>query len=389
MKLMYLTFQEDAPLYIGVKNKIEGQICAFEKLGYEVSYSMWKKNQFDFYGANPKTYPINSSHGKMKQFAKYANEYFTNYSFDVLYFRIDRVSYDVIRICRTVRENKSKTIVVEVPNFPYISDYIRNIRCAKGLKSKILTAVKVAVTVVNDRISGLVLKNYVDAAVLYGNRSNTFFGVKAMNGENGVNIEKILPIESDRRTEKDIFILGVAGTLWWQGYDRILQGMSTYKKQKKSEDPAVKFVLVGGDATEMPEFKSLAEDLGLSEDVIYYGFKSGNELESIYHTVDLGASSLGCYRRGLTYCSSLKAREYCAAALPFIYAYEDENLDNLKGTFALKISNNSDPVDIGQVIEFVQNCRNDPSIAKKEREFAEQYYDWKNIMKNILDFANK
>lgn len=50
MKLMYLTFQEDAPLYLGVKNKIEGQISAFEKLGYQVTCSMWEGSSFKFLG---------------------------------------------------------------------------------------------------------------------------------------------------------------------------------------------------------------------------------------------------------------------------------------------------------------------------------------------------
>lgn len=207
-----------------------------------------------------------------------------------------------------------------------------------------------------------------------------------MNGDNGIPIDTISPVPHCSDTNRDITLLGVAGTLWWQGYDRVLQGMSTYKKNRKPGTPVLKFVLVGGDATEMPEFHALVDQLSLTDDVICCGFKKGKELEEIYRTVDVGVSSLGCYRRGLTYCSSLKAREYCAAALPFLYAYEDSKIDE-KSPFALKLPNDATPIDMDVVVEFVQKCRRDPSIARQERLFAEQNYDWEMIMKQVLDFA--
>jgi len=386
MKLMYLTFQEDAPLYMGVKNKIEGQISAFEKLGYQVTCSMWRGNSFQFFGADQFAQTIDPSKGKMKQFTQIADHYLEKHSFDTLYLRLDRISFDMIQLCKTAREHNAKTIVVEIPNFPYITDYIRNVKYAKTLKSRVITAAKVAVSVAADRISGLSLKKYVDAVVLYGNRAETFFGVKVMNGDNGVNIDLIPPVPHCSDTSRDIVLLGVAGTLWWQGYDRVLQGMSSYKKNISPGKPNLKFVLVGGDATEMPEFHALVDRLGLTEDVTCCGFKKGRELEEIYRTVDIGVSSLGCYRRGLNYCSSLKAREYCAAALPFLYAYEDAKV-NEDTPFALKFPNDASPIDMNAVVDFVQHCRSDPSIAKQERIFAEQNYDWKIIMSQVLNFA--
>ncbi len=386
MKLMYLTFQEDAPLYLGVKNKIEGQISAFEKLGYQVTCSMWQENSFYFFGADNFTKPINPTKGKMKQMARIANQYLKQHSFDILYLRLDRISFDMIEICKTAREHQAKTIIVEIPNYPYLSDYMRNIKYARTFKNRVVTSAKVAVTAAIDRISGLSLKKYVDAVVLYGNNADSFFGVKAMNGDNGINIDKIEPVPHRGDTTKDISILGVAGTLWWQGYDRVLKGMSTYKKNKAEGQPALEFVLVGGDETEMPEFRALVDRLGLTEDVTFCGFKKGKELSDIYRTVDVGASTLGCCRRGLTRCSSLKAREYCAAALPFLYAYDDAKI-NCDTPFALRLPNDETPIDINAVVDFVQKCRRDPTIAQREREFAEENYDWKIIMKQILDFA--
>jgi glycosyltransferase involved in cell wall biosynthesis len=125
---------------------------------------------------------------------------------------------------------------------------------------------------------------------------------------------------------------------------------------------------------------------GLEDDVECRGFLQGEELMRVYASADVGVSTLGCYRRGLTHCSSLKAREYCAAGLPFLYAYEDDAMEE-NPPFALRLPNDSSPVDIGLVVSFAKRCRDDPSLSKREREFARQKYDWKAILKRVLVFA--
>ena len=236
-----------------------------------------------------------------------------------------------------------------------------------------------------DRLAACFLRQSVNAVILYGNPKKSFFGVKTIPGKNGINISRIPPVPSKDEPLNQITILGVAGTLWWQGYDRILQGMHDYKQNKKSGMPDIRFALVGGDPTELPEFRRLAEELGLKDDVLFYGYQKGKQLAEIYGTADVGASSLGCYRRKMTHCTSLKAREYCAAALPFFYAYEDPQLDGQP--FAIKFENTEKPIDINKLVEFLYSFRSDPSIAIKERCFAEQNYDWKVILKQTLEIS--
>ena len=137
----------------------------------------------------------------------------------------------------------------------------------------------------------------------------------------------------------------------------------------------------------MPDFKALIHQYGLDDDVECPGFKTGAELDAIYDRADLGASKLGCYRRGLQACSSLKAREYCAKGLPFIYtcedSLEDENVD-----FALQVPNDDTPIDLFQVVDFVKKCRANRHISQEEREFARSHFDWESILKKVLDFAD-
>lgn len=382
MKLLYLTFQEDAPLYLGVKRKIQGQAAAFEKLGYTVTYSMWKERTFSFYGAEP--FQMNIGSGPvMRQFWQIALSYAADYKPDVLYIRLDRISRSVVRLCRLARKAGTKKILIEIPNYPYRNDYIRNIQYAKGLKARVLTGAKIALNILDDSISGRKLKALVDGAVLYGNHAESFYGVPAVNADNGIDTDAI-PVVPPRPFGKEAVLLGVAGTLWWQAYDRVLRGMKAYKDAPGENKTRVKFILVGGDKTEMPGFLALVKELGLQEDVVCPGFQVGEELNATYQKADLGISTLGCFRRGITRCSSLKAREYAAAGLPFLYAYDDDSLTGNE-PFALRISNDETPVDIQQVLAFLDTCKENPVFVQEERTFAEQNYDWKAIMQRILE----
>ena len=381
MKLLYLTFQEDAPLYLGVTRKIRGQASAFQKLGYEVTYTLWREKTFCFCGED--RHEVQIGPGRvMKQFFQIAADYVAAHRFDVLYIRLDRISFDVIHLCKAARKAGTRQIGVEIPNYPYLKDYARNIQYAKGIKAGATTAVKIAANIAADRLSGLSLKGLVDGVVLYGNHADHFFGVKAINADNGIDTDSI-PVVAPKPEGEPITMLGVAGTLWWQGYDRILRGMQAYRASGGRHP--LRFVLVGGGRTGMPGFLAQVKSLGLTEDVLCPGFQTGDELNRTYRTADVGISTLGCYRRGLTRCSSLKAREYAAAGLPFLYAYDDDSLTG-KEPFALRVPNDDTPVDMEQLIAFVERCRRQADCSRQERTFAEEQYDWKAMMQRILAF---
>lgn len=385
MKLLYLTFQEDALLYAGVTRKIAWQAKAFEQLGFEVTYSLWSGSDYRFRtGDRTETLSVPEGAGRMHRFAQAAGAYLEQHPCDVLYFRLDRMSFDAVALCRSAKARGAKKVIIEIPNYPYLSDYIRNVRGVHPISRQAVTLAKILGTAAEDRISGLSLRGAADAAVLIGNRANRFFGIPAINISNGVAVSEFDSIRHPQN-EGEIVLIGVAGTLWWQAYDRVLAGMAEYRS-RRPEGPRLRFILVGGDAKEMPEFHRQVSQFGLEDSVECPGFRTGKALEEFYERADLGVSSLGCYRRGLIRCSSLKAREYCAAGIPFLYAYEDSDLDE-SAPFALKLPNDSSPVDMEQVVEFAGRCRADPTVAEAEREFARMHYDWASILEQVLDFA--
>lgn len=386
MKLFYLTFQEDAELYLGVIRKIRWQVRAFEALGYDVTYTLWKNECFGFHhDSETISVPVTKGYRRMHRFSQAVLDFLSRRSFDIAYLRLDRISFDVIRICRTLKKNGTSRVIIEIPNYPYLRDYLRSVKGVRPITRQAIIAAKALCTAAEDRLSGCFLSGCADAAVLIGDKSNHFFGLPAINITNGVNVDEF-SFQRRPGNSGEIVLVGVAGTLWWQAYDRVLEGMRIYRERKKPEDPRVKFILVGGDKNEMPAFLQEVKSRGLEDDVECRGFLQGEELMRVYASADVGVSTLGCYRRGLTHCSSLKAREYCAAGLPFLYAYEDDAMEE-NPPFALRLPNDSSPVDIGLVVSFAKRCRDDPSLSKREREFARQKYDWKAILKRVLVFA--
>ena len=125
-------------------------------------------------------------------------------------------------------------------------------------------------------------------------------------------------------------------------------------------------------------------DDGLEKHVIFYGFKSGEELDQLYDQADIGIDVLGGHRKGDFWFGTLKSREYLSKGLPFITEYEVP--DNLKPIqkYILKVPDDEAPVDIKEVIRFYERiAEEDPT--KDMRDFAKGYCDVSVVMKPLID----
>lgn len=384
MRLLYLTFQEDAPLYAGVLKKIRGQAAAFRALGFDTTYSYWRGNDYRFCGEVSETVPIDASHGVMKRFYAIAAGHLRQQPYDVLYVRLDRVDFGVVALLRRARQLGVRKVLLEIPNYPYLDDYIGTAKSIRDRRRRLVSGVKVRLAAAEDRLAGPRLKGLADAAVLYGDTADRFYGVPARNATNGIDCASLPPVPWPK-TGREIVLIGVAGTLWWQAYDRVLAGMARWNK-RGGQDYTFRFILVGGDAKEMPAFREQVHKYGLDGCVEMPGFQTGGDLLEFYNRADAGVSTLGCFRRGMTHCSSLKAREYSAVGLPFLYAYHDDVLPG-DAPWALRLPNDDTPVDMGRVAQFVEQCRADPRIVMQERAYAQEVYDWRAILQGILEFG--
>lgn len=222
-----------------------------------------------------------------------------------------------------------------------------------------------------------------DTVVVFGTPAEQVWGIPAITVEDGITVGEIRRRSNAEIHGDPITVLGVVDDAKLCGYDRIIRGLSAYQTTLHREE--ITFDVVG-DNELVCGLKEMTALNKLQHCVHFLGAKTPEEMWDLYNTHSVAVSTLGLYRDGGTYFSSRIAKEYCAAGIPFVYAYEDLSLDD-NIPFALKLANNDSPINIGLIGEFVWRCRLDKRLAQTEQKFAEKHYDWRVIMKRILEFT--
>ena len=176
-----------------------------------------------------------------------------------------------------------------------------------------------------------------------------------------------------------LHLLCVANVSRWHGLDRLFRGLAAC-----SETPKVT-LHIAGDGAELPHLQKLAGDLGISDRVIFHGFTTGKALDALFDQCHIAVGSLGIHRIGLKEASILKAREYCARGIPFIYGVPDPDFPP-DFPYILHLPADESPIDIEQVLAFAREVCADPDHPAKMRHYAEEHLDWSVKMKKLKDF---
>ena len=199
---------------------------------------------------------------------------------------------------------------------------------------------------------------------------------------NGIDVESVVVRNPPQHLDEILHILCVANVSRWHGLDRLLQGLATY-----SETPEVVLHIAGGGA-ELPTLQKMVNDLGITDRVVFHGFLTGIALDKLFDQCHIAVGSLGIHRIGLKEASILKAREYCARGIPFIYGISDPDF-TADFPYILHFSADESPIDIEKVLAFVKEVCTDPDHPQKMRCFAEEHLDWSTKMKKLKDFLEK
>jgi hypothetical protein len=75
-----------------------------------------------------------------------------------------------------------------------------------------------------------------------------------------------------------------------------------------------------------------------------------------------------------------------ARGLPFVYGYKDPDF-GADCSFALKVPNTADPINISELIEFTKRISAKPGLDREIRGFAETQLDWSTKTRQAYDFA--
>ena len=225
------------------------------------------------------------------------------------------------------------------------------------------------------------LYQQMDAMVTFSD-AHKIFGQRTINISNGVDFDSIplhsyTPIPNQGGVGgESLHLIGVAEVHPWHAFDRVLTGLGEYRGSRD-----VYFHIVGGVHPNYMEnvFKPIIEKYHLQDKVIFHGTMFGHQLDEVFNQCQFAIGSLGRHRSGITVIKTLKNREYATRGIPFIYSEQDSDFD--QQPYVLKAPADESPVDIQQIIDFMEHFSMKPEEIRKTVE----HLTWKIQMRQVVD----
>lgn len=373
MKLLYIsvTFM-DFDNIGGVQRKLLSQTKAFVELGMEVDMLIRSNGRIILYDVMQKRI-VNKYNGSSKyDIYKIAKTIIDKYSY--IYIRYPMSDPLFFSLLRTCRRFKAK-VVVEIPTYPYD----RQIRMGiLGIRTSVVTWI--------DKIFRKNLKHYVDRICTYSLDSE-IYGIKTINTINGYDFSSVSPSLVSPNVEECINMIAVSGMHLLHGYDRMIEGLDNYYRNGGKRNLVLHVV---GSGEIEPDYKILVKKLGMEKHVIFHGKQFGANLVKCYSGQALGVNSLAIHREGLKRESTLKTREYGAYGLPVISSsYVDAFSENGNDKYVLHVPADDSPININDLISFVDNIYSDRDIEELRAEIrsdAQVVSDMAITMKPVVSY---
>lgn len=262
--------------------------------------------------------------------------------------------------------------VTEIPTYPYDSEFSPHIW-------------KQPLRLILDKFFRCSLYRYMDAMVTFSDATE-IFGQRTINISNGVDFDSIPLHNYQFPTDGSIHLIGVAEVHIWHGYDRLIAGIGEY--YKNTQNPRqVFFHIVGGvhphqrykDNHFHPGLQVIIDKYKIQDYIIFHGQLFGEELDKVFNVSCFAIGSLARHRSGITVIKTLKNREYATRGIPFIYSEQDSDFD--QQSYVLKAPADESPIDIQQIIDFINKFTMKPECIRKTVE----HLKWENQMQRVLD----
>ena len=372
-KLFYVVrYQLDQPF--NLKAKFDGQIRAFENLGFDVYYLAFDAEHFYLVNGDRKQV-IGKTHFGIpgyfhtlcyQDLYTLARKTLRKVPVDCVYWRSAPDLPASLRLAKEINRRNAR-FIYEYPTYPSNTEKSMGVlRWAYGKGA----------AVIRRKIEQL-----ADGFVLIGeDAGGTYNGKPAINISNGINLD-VIPARN-RKTDPDtLHILALASMSYWHGYDRLIRSLAEYSGRWD-----VRIHMVGGnDGGSLPEWKALVQELKLEDKVIFHGQKSGAELDEMFNLCDIGVNSLGMYRKGFSVTSELKSREYAARGLPFVCSVEDPALQYAQEPMWLRVTNDESIPNMEEIVSFALRMRGDEMAVEKLRIYAKEHLTWESQYRMVFE----
>jgi glycosyltransferase involved in cell wall biosynthesis len=278
----------------------------------------------------------------------------------------------LIRFFKKLRKARIHA-VTEIPTYPYDEEF-KNFSFKQRMELKI------------DQLFRDRLYKYMDAMVTFSD-SEEIFGQRTIRISNGVDFDSI-PLHElvteHTTSSADIHLIGVAEVHIWHGYDRLIAGIGEYYKNDGKRN--VVFHIVGGvhpheryKANQYhPGMQNIIDKYGIHDKIVFHGTMFGKELDDVFNQCQFAIGSLARHRSGITVIKTLKNREYATRGIPFIYSEQDSDFEHQP--YVLKAPADETPIDIQQIIDFVDHFTMKPEEIRKTVE----HLSWKVQMEEVI-----
>lgn len=388
-KVLYITnVNLEGPYLQGVVIKINGQLKAFRKKGFDVDLlSLGNNNNLTFTNGkgDSKLYNGGRSYKPHGFFSKLVNHFriawygsinfsqcttdLLSNSYDAVYLRFYIPGTDLIKFLRILKaKNPHVKILLEYPTLHAATEFKK-----RDWPSRI--------TYYLNRRRIKKLNNSADYIVTL-TKDKTLFGKPALFMPNGIELESIQPIPVPL-FESEVCILGVASDCaFYHGFDKVIKGLSIYKKQKHGIN--VRFRLITNPLSRHVDYlKDLAKELAVEELVSFEKPMSRNQLSEVYKEVHVGMGTLAMHRIDMSDNFSLKHREYAAFGLPFLMSKGDSFFES--SPFVITIERDDDPINIEELVRFYLDLRNRfPDYPVEFRRQVENKISWEHQLGEVF-----
>lgn len=373
MRILFLVYHGFSE-YSGVSKKIHSQVKALRHNGHDVRscyYDFDERGHRCRYvdGVVIKDYGV----GRMAALRHGMDydciyDYCVNEGIEFVYARsFQNASPWLISFFRKLR-NAHIHSVTEIPTYPYDMEFSRHIW-------------EQPLRFIVDKWCRQRLYQYMDAMVTFSDATKIFWQ-RTINISNGVDFDSIpvrLPIKSD---ESSLHLIAVAEVNIWHGFDRVITGLGEYYLQARIPRQ-VFFHIVGGiwsgHLRGRLGIKTLIDKYNLQDKVFLHGPLFGTQLDNLFNTCQFAVGSLGRHRCGIVNIKTLKNREYAVRGIPFIYSETDSDFDNQP--YVLKAPADDSPVNILQIIDFINHFTMKPEEIRK----TVGHLSWKYQMQRVTD----
>lgn len=262
--------------------------------------------------------------------------------------------------------------VTEIPTYPYDQEFDTFSRQERlGLKI--------------DQLFRRGLARQMSAIVTFSD-AEEIFGQRTIRISNGVDFDSI-PLHDFHPVDEAIHLIGVAEVHLWHGYDRLIAGLGEYYKNTPSPRRIVFHIVGGVDPFDMygggdyPGLQTQIDKYGIQDHVVFHGQLFGEELDKIFNMSRFAIGSLARHRTGITVIKTLKNREYATRGIPFIYSETDSDFDTKP--YVIKASSDETPVNIRQIVDFIEQRHFQPQDIRKTVEDL----SWKIQMRRVVEEA--